>query len=82
MGENMLYLKIDVLSELKERGYTTYYLRKNAKLGEQTLQNLRNNIVPGIKSIDILCGLLSCQPADIIGYKPDPDTSDIDTLRA
>ena len=71
----MLYLKIDVLTELKERGYTTYYLRKNAKLGEQTLQNLRNKVVPGIKSIDILCALLSCQPADIIGYEPDSDAS-------
>lgn len=70
----MLYLKMDVLAALKQRGYTTYFLRKNAKIGEATLQSLRENTVPGIKSIDILCSLLDCQPADLIGYRPDTKT--------
>lgn len=71
----MLYLKMDVLAALKERGYTTYTLRKNSLINESALQSLRRNVVPGIKSIDTLCALLSCQPADIIGYKPDSDGS-------
>lgn len=62
----MLELKIDVLQELKERGFSSYYLRKNNLIGEKTLTDLRAGRVPGIKSLETICDLLECQPGDII----------------
>lgn len=62
----MLELKIDVLQELKERGFSSYYLRKNGLIGEKTLTDLRAGRVPGIKSLETICDLLECQPGDII----------------
>ena len=67
----MLAFKIDVLSELKERGYSSYYLRNKTTLSSQAIQGMRSGKVPGIKSIDILCGLLECQPGDLIEYRKD-----------
>lgn len=71
----MLVFRFDVLDKLKEKGITTYYLRKNGLIGEKTITELRSGKVPGAKTIDILCGLLCCQPGDLILYK-DPNESD------
>lgn len=66
--------KIDVLSELKAAGYSTYKLRKEKILGERTIQLLREGKLIALESIDILCKLLKCQPGDIIEYiEPAPD---------
>ena len=67
----MLQFKIDVLSTLKEKGYSTYYLREKTSLGSQVIQGLRSNKVPGLKSINTLCDLLDCQPGDLIEFKRD-----------
>lgn len=69
----MLYLKIDVLEVLKERGITQYRIRKDGLIGVKTLIDIRDGKVPGIKVIDTICRLLNCQPGDIIGYKPDDE---------
>ena len=66
---DMLAFKIDVLGALKEKGYSTYYLREKTPLGSQAIQGLRSGKVPGTKSIDILCDLLDCQPGDLIMFK-------------
>ena len=68
-GEIMLVFRFDVLQALKEKGISTYYLRKNTTIGQKTIADIKNGIVPGIKSIDILCGLLDCQPGDMIEYR-------------
>ena len=34
--------KIDILAGLKEKGYSTYRIRKNKLMGEATVQKLRN----------------------------------------
>lgn len=67
-GGYMLRLKIDVLEELKTKGFSTYVLRKDNLLGQKTISDLRVGVVPGIKSIDIICSLLRCQPGDIIEH--------------
>ena len=67
----MIGLKFDVLKKLKEKGISTYYIRNNTSLGSKTLQDLRTGKVPGIKSIDILCSLLDCQPGDLLEYRKD-----------
>lgn len=66
--------KIDVLSELKVAGYSTYKLRKGKILSERTIQLLREGKLIALESIDTLCKLLKCQPGDIIEYiEPAPD---------
>ena len=67
----MIGFKVDILSELKEHGYSTYYLRNQTTLSSQVIQGMRSGKVPGVKSIDILCGLLDCQPGDILEYRKD-----------
>jgi len=67
----MLVFRFDVLQALKNRGISSYYLRNKTTIGEKTIAGLRRGIVPGIKTIDILCSLLDCQPGDIIEYIPD-----------
>ena len=67
----MLIFRFDVLQALKNRGFSTYYLRNKTTIGQKTVSDIKNGIVPGIKSLDILCRLLDCQPGDIIKYIPD-----------
>lgn len=64
--------KIDVLSELKAAGYSTYKLRKEKILSERTIQLLRKRKLIALESIDILCKLLKCQPGDILEYSDGP----------
>lgn len=70
----MIIYKINVLKELKEKGYNTNYLRKNKILGEKTIQHLRNNEYISLQTIDLLCELLECSICDIIEYIPDNRT--------
>ncbi|MBR5640644.1 MAG: helix-turn-helix transcriptional regulator [Firmicutes bacterium] len=67
--------KIDVLDALKEKGITTYAMRKLVKkedrLGESAIQKLRNGEGLGWDNIERLCKLLECQPADLMEYIPE-----------
>ncbi|MFI3226993.1 MAG: helix-turn-helix transcriptional regulator [Clostridia bacterium] len=63
--------KINILEELKIKGYSTYRLRKEKLLGEATIQKLRNNELVSWENISTICKLLQCQPGDIMEYVPD-----------
>lgn len=58
--------KIDVLTALKEKGYTTYKLRKEKLLGEATIQKLRKQEPVSWDNISTICTLLNCQVGDIL----------------
>lgn len=62
--------KINVISALKEAGYSTYKLRKEKLLAESTLQKFRNNEPVSWENISMVCSLLDCQPGDILEYIP------------
>ena len=64
-----LRYKIDVLTALKEAGYSSYRLRKEKLLSESTLQKLRDGIIVSTDVIEQLCGLLNCQPGDLLEHK-------------
>lgn len=64
-----LRYKIDVLAALKEAGYSSYRLRKEKLLSESTLQKLRDGIIVSTDVIEQLCGLLNCQPRDLLEHK-------------
>lgn len=60
---------------LKDRGYTTYRIRKEGLLGQSTLTAIKNG-KGGLteKSIDKLCQVLKCQPGDLMEYVEDSST--------
>ncbi len=64
----MLTYKKDVLKELKEKGYSTAYIRKKKILGESTIQRLRegNTDISG-KNLALICSMLRCQPGEVLG---------------
>ncbi len=68
-----LRYRIDVLEALKEKGFTTYILRKESKLSQSTIQKLREGKGIAWENLENLCALLDCQPGDIIEYVKDRD---------
>ncbi len=68
----MLRYKNNVLELLKNKGFSSYRLRKDKIMGESKIQNIRNNAT-SIETIDQLCRLIDCQPGDILEYVPDED---------
>ena len=66
-------IKYDKLMNLlKEKGDTTYKIRKEKLIGQGTLTALRNG-TGGLdsKTISKLCKVLECQPGDIMEYVED-----------
>ena len=66
-----LQFKVDVLAALKEKGITTYQIRKEKLLSESTVQKLRAGIGVSWENLETLCRLLDCQPFDLIEYVKD-----------
>ena len=67
-----LQFKIDVLESLKEKGFSTYTLRKDNILSQSTIQKLREGKGLSWENIERLCSLLDCQPADLIEFVKEP----------
>ena len=63
--------KANMLAELKAKGFTTYKLRTEKLLSESTVQKLRAGKPVSWENIEAICGLLGCQPGDILEYTPD-----------
>lgn len=66
----MLYYKINVLEELKNKGYNTNTIRKQKLINEASLTAIRHNNPIHWSTIDKICSLLDCQPGDILEYIP------------
>ena len=68
----IVYTKLFAL--LKDRGYSTYKIRRENLMGQGTLTALRNG-TGGLDSrtIDKLCRVLDCQPGDIMEYVEERD---------
>lgn len=67
-----LQFKVDILETLKEKGYSSYTLRKENILSQSTIQKLREGKGLAWDNIERLCMLLDCQPGDLIEYVKDP----------
>ena len=65
--------KIDILAALKEAGYNTNRLRKEKLLSEGVIQSLREGKYVALQNIDKICGLLKCQPADLLEWVEDAE---------
>jgi putative transcriptional regulator len=66
-----LSYKTDVLTLLKEKGFSSYDLRKQKALSESTIQKLRRGEGISWDSLEAICKLLECQPGDLIEYHPE-----------
>jgi putative transcriptional regulator len=64
-----LKYKIDVLDALKEKGYSSYTLRKEKLLSESTIQKLRVGEGVAWDNLDTLCRLLECDISDLLEYQ-------------
>ena len=64
-----LQYKINVLEALKEKGYTTYALRKEKLLSESTIQKLRVGEGVAWDNLETLCRLLECDIGDLLMYQ-------------
>ena len=65
--------KIDILVELKKIGYSSTRIREEKLIGQSYLQQLRHGELVSWKTLDIICSLLECQPADLIEYVKDEE---------
>lgn len=64
--------KIDIVEALKNKGFSSYRVRKEKLLGQKTLQDFRNGtVVLSYDLLEKLCALLDCQPGDLLEYVAD-----------
>lgn len=66
-----LKYKIDVLSALKEKGYTSYKLANEKIFGSGSIQKLRKGEMVSLTTLDTICTLLNCDINDIIYHTND-----------
>lgn len=66
-----LRYKINVLDALKEKGYSSYTLRKEKLLSESTIQKLREGEGVAWDNLDTLCRLLDCDISELLEYNKD-----------
>lgn len=72
-------MKYDKLFALmKEKGLTTYRIRKEKIISEWALQSLRSGKSVTIDTISNLCAALNCQPGDLMEYVPDESGASAD----
>ena len=64
----MIRPKVDMISALKAKGFTSYRLRQEKLIGESVLTKLRSGGLPSWHELDTVCRLLSCQPGDLVEY--------------
>ena len=63
--------KVDILAELKKKGYSSTKIRTEKLIGQSYLQQLRHQELVSWKTIDTICALLDCQPGDLVEYVKD-----------
>lgn len=61
--------KVDILAELKKKGYSSTRIREEKLIGQSYLQQLRRGELVSWKTLDTICALLECQPGDLLVHK-------------
>ena len=60
--------KVDILAELKKKGFSSTKIREEKLIGQSYFQQLRHGELVSWKTIDTICSLLQCQPGDLIEF--------------
>ena len=71
-----LQYKVDIMAELKNKGYTSTKIREEKLIGQSYLQQIRHGELVSWKTIDTLCSLLDCQVGDLVEYVKEPDVQE------
>ena len=61
--------KVDILAELKNKGYSSTRIRDEKLIGQSYLQQLRRGELVSWKALNTICALLECQPGDLIEFQ-------------
>lgn len=64
--------KVDILAELKKKGYSSTRIREEKLIGQSYLQQLRHGELVSWKTLDTICSLLECQPGDLVEFINEP----------
>ena len=64
-----LKYKINILDALKDKGYSSYTLRKEKLLSESTIQKLRAGEGVAWDNLETLCKLLDCDISELLEYQ-------------
>ena len=67
----MLKYKFDIIQRLGEKGYNPRKIRNDRILAESTMTKLRRKQPISWENIDTICGLLQCQPGDLLEWIDD-----------
>ena len=65
--------KVDVISLLKDAGFTSYKIRKDQIINQTALQKLREGKMIAWEQLNTICNLLHCQPGDLIEHVPEEE---------
>ena len=71
-----LRYKIDIMNELKNKGYSSTKIREEKLIGQSYLQQIRHGEMVSWKTIDTLCSLLDCQVGDLVEYVKSADVQE------
>jgi putative transcriptional regulator len=63
-----LKYKIDILQELKSKGYSSFKLREEKLIGQSYIQQLRKGELVSYACLEKICYLLNCQPGDLLEF--------------
>lgn len=72
----MIVYSKDILELLKNKGFSTYRIKKEKIFNQTQLQQLRENKLVTQDVLNRICAILDCQPGDLLEYVPDnePET--------
>lgn len=62
----MIVYTCDILEKLREKGFTSYKLRQDKLISQGALQKLREGKMLSWHELDQICGMLDCQPGDLV----------------
>ena len=60
--------KVDILAELKKKGYSSTRISEEKLIGQSYLQQLRHGELVSWKTLDTICAMLECQPGDLVEF--------------
>lgn len=70
----MIRYRIDVISELKKRGFNSLTAKNTGLFGQSTMQKFKSGDTSiSLENLNRLCAILDMQPLDIIEYVPDKE---------
>ena len=59
----------DTIELLKDKGFSTYRIRKEKLLSQAPLQKIREGKLLSWHEMDQICTMLQCQPGDLIRHE-------------